>query len=116
MYPGHKHLRELSQAAKEGILAAGGQPFEFNTIALCGGETQSHKGICLVLPSRDIITDSVEILAEAQRLDVLVMLASCDKIAPAMAMAAGRLNLPTAIVTGGPMIPATYKGRTFGGA
>lgn len=116
MHPGHKHLRELAQAVKEGILAAGGQPFEFNTIALCDGETQGHKGMCFVLPSRDIIADSVEILAEAQRLDGLVMLASCDKIVPAMAMAAGRLNIPAVIVTGGPMMPATYKGRAFGGA
>ncbi len=116
MHPGHKHLRELAAAVKEGILAAGGQPFEFNTISLCDGETQGHKGMCFVLPSRDLIADSVEVMAEGQRLDGLVMLASCDKIVPAMAMAAGRLNIPAVIVTGGPMMPNPYKGRTFGGA
>lgn len=68
MHPGHKHLRELSAAVKEGVLAAGGQPFEFNTIALCDGETQGHKGMCFVLPSRDLIADSVEVMAEGQRL------------------------------------------------
>ena len=116
MHPGHKHLRELSAAVKEGIIAAGGQPFEFNTISLCDGETQGHKGMCFVLPSREIIADSVEVMAEGQRLDGLVMLASCDKIVPAMAIAAGRLNIPCVIVTGGPMMPSAYKGRAFGGA
>jgi len=116
MHPGHKHLRELSAAVKEGIISAGGQPFEFNTISICDGETQGHKGMCFVLPSRDLIADSVEVMAEAQRLDGLVMLASCDKIVPAMAIAAGRLNIPAVIVTGGPMMPSTYKGRAFGGA
>ena len=116
MHPGHKNLRELAAAVKEGVIAAGGQPFEFNTIALCDGETQGHKGMCFVLPSRDLIADSVEVMAEGQRLDGLVMLASCDKIVPAMAMAAGRLNIPAVIVTGGPMMPNPYKGRTFGGA
>lgn len=116
MHPGHKHLRELAAAVKEGVLAEGGQPFEFNTIALCDGETQGHKGMCFVLPTRDLIADSVELMAEGQRMDGLVMLASCDKIVPAMAIAAGRLNIPTVIVTGGPMMPATYHGRPFGGA
>ena len=116
MHPGHKQLRELAAAVKEGIIAAGGQPFEFNTIALCDGETQGHKGMCFVLPTRDLIADSVELAAEGQRLDGLVMLASCDKIIPAMAMAAGRINIPSVIVTGGPMMPATYHGRSFGGA
>ena len=116
MHPGHKHLRELAAAVKEGIIAAGGQPFEFNTIALCDGETQGHKGMCYVLPTRDLIADSVELAAEGQRMDGLVMLASCDKIVPAMAMAAGRINIPSVIVTGGPMMPAYYHGRPFGGA
>ena len=116
LHPGHKHFRELAQAVKEGILAEGGQPFEMNTIALCDGITQGHNGMCYVLPSRDLIADSVEVLAEGQRLDGMVMIASCDKIVPAMAMAAGRLNIPSVIVTGGPMMPSYYKGREFGGA
>lgn len=116
MHPGHKHLRELSQAVKEGVYAKGGQPFEFNTISLCDGITTGHKGMCFVLPSRDLIADSIEVMAEGQRLDGLVMLAGCDKIVPAMAIAAGRLNIPALIVTGGPMMPGNYKGRDFGGA
>lgn len=116
MHPGHKHLRELATAVKEGILSEGGQPFEMNTIALCDGITQGHKGMCFVLPSRDLIADSIEILAEGQRLDGMVLLASCDKIVPAMAMAVGRLNIPAVIVTGGPMLPSYYKGRKLGGA
>lgn len=115
MHPGHKHLRELSAAVKEGVIAGGGQPFECNTIAICDGITQAHNGMCYVLPSRDLIADSVEVMAESQRLDGIVMLAGCDKIVPAMAMAAGRLNIPAVIVTGGPMIPNSYKGRAFGG-
>lgn len=116
MHPGHKHLRELAAAVKEGVIAAGGQPFEFNTIALCDGETQGHKGMCFVLPTRDLIADSVELMAEGQRMDGLVMLASCDKIVPAMAIAAGRLNIPAVIVTGGPMMPGVFRGRQLAGA
>lgn len=116
MHPGHKHLRELAAAVKEGVIASGGQPFEFNTIALCDGETQGHKGMCFVLPTRDLIADSVELMAEGQRMDGLVMLASCDKIVPAMAIAAGRLNIPAVIVTGGPMMPGVYHGKEFAGA
>lgn len=116
MHPGHKHLRELAAAVKEGVIAAGGQPFEFNTIALCDGETQGHKGMCFVLPTRDLIADSVELMAEGQRMDGLVMLASCDKIVPAMAIAAGRLNIPAVIVTGGPMLPGVFRGRQLAGA
>lgn len=115
MHPGHKHLRELAAAVKEGILAEGGQPFEFNTIALCDGQTQGHKGMCYVLPTRDLIADSVELMAQGQRMDGLVMLASCDKIVPAMAMAAGRLNIPAVIVTGGPMLPGMFHGRALAG-
>lgn len=116
MHPGHKHLREVATAAKEGVLAAGGQPFEFNTISLCDGITQGHKGMCYVLPSRDLITDSIEIMAEGHRLDGLVLIASCDKIVPAMAMAAGRLNIPSVIVTGGPMMQGYFNGKPFTGA
>lgn len=115
IHPGHKHLRELSAAVRDGILAAGGQPFEFNTISLCDGLTQGHAGMCYVLPSRDLIADSVELNAGAHRFDGLVMLASCDKIVPAMAMAAGRINIPSIIVTGGPMIGGVFDGRRLGG-
>lgn len=115
IHPGHKHLRELSAAVKEGILACGGQPFEFNTIALCDGIAQGHPGMCYVLPSRDLISDSVEVNAHAHCFDGLVLIASCDKIVPAMAMAAGRINIPTIIVTGGPMLGGTFEGKRMGG-
>lgn len=116
MHPGHKHLRDLAQAVKEGILAAGGVPFEFNTISICDGITQGHVGLCYVLPSREIIADSVELMAQSQQLDGLVFLSGCDKIVPAMAMAAGRVNIPSVFVTGGPMLPGFYKGRYLVGA
>ena len=115
IHPGHRHLRELSAAVREGILAAGGQPFECNTISLCDGLTQGHPGMCYVLPSRDLIADSVELNAGAHRFDGLVMLASCDKIVPAMAMAAGRINIPSIIVTGGPMLGGVFQGKRLGG-
>jgi dihydroxy-acid dehydratase len=111
MHPGHKHLGEIAQAVKDGIRREGGIPFEFNTISICDGITQGHIGMCSVLPSRDLIADSVEVVAEAQQLDGLVLIASCDKIVPAMLMAAGRINIPTVIVTGGPMLPGKFKGR-----
>ena len=115
LHPGHKHLRELSAAVKEGVLSGGGQPFEFNTIALCDGLAQGHSGMCYVLPSRDLIADSVEVNAYAHCLDGLVLIASCDKIVPAMAMAAGRINIPAIIVTGGPMLGGAFEGRRMGG-
>jgi len=111
MHPGHKHLREIAQAVKDGVRREGGIPFEFNTISICDGITQGHIGMCSVLPSRDVITDSVELVVEAQQLDGLVLIASCDKIVPAMLMAAGRINIPTVVVTGGPMLPGKFQGR-----
>ena len=111
MHPGHMHLRELAESVKEGILAAGGVPFEFNTIAICDGVTQGHIGMRYVLPSRDYITDSIELIAGAQQLDGMVYLSSCDKIEPAMLMAAARLDLPSVMVTGGPMMPGHFDGR-----
>ena len=115
IHPGHVHLRTLAAAVAEGVLAAGGRPFEFNTIGICDGITQGHEGMKYVLPSREIIADSVEVMARAHHFDGLVLLASCDKIVPAMARAAGRLNLPCVIVTGGPMHAGIYKGKDFAG-
>lgn len=113
MHPGHKHLRELAKSIRDGIQMAGGTPFEFNTISICDGITQGHIGMRYVLASREVITDSIEVVTEAQQLDGLVFLASCDKIVPAMLMAAGRLNLPCVIVTGGPMLPGIFKGKNI---
>lgn len=103
--PGHIHLDKLAQAVKAGIRSAGGVPFEFQTIGVCDGIAMGHKGMRYSLPSRELIEDSIEIMAEAHQLDGLVMIPSCDKIVPGHLMAAGRLNLPTVVLTGGPMMP-----------
>lgn len=104
--PGHIHLREVAAWVKKGILAAGGYPLEFNTIAVCDGMAQGHAGMRYSLPSRELIADSVEIMVKAHGIfDGLVFIASCDKIVPAMLMAAARLNLPALLVPGGPMVP-----------
>ena len=109
--PGHAHLRRLAEAVKAGIRAAGGVPFEFNTIAICDGLAQGHVGMCYSLPSRDLIADSIELVVEAHRFDAVVMLCSCDKVVPGMLMAAARLDLPAIVVTGGPMMPGEWRGR-----
>lgn len=103
--PGHIHLDKLAQAVKAGVRSAGGVPFEFQTIGICDGVAMGHRGMRYSLPSRELIEDSIEIMAEAHQLDGLVMLPSCDKIVPGHLMAAGRLDIPTIVVTGGPMLP-----------
>jgi dihydroxy-acid dehydratase len=103
--PGHIHLDRIGQAVKAGIRSAGGVPFEFQTIGVCDGIAMGHRGMRYSLPSRELIEDSIEIMAEAHQLDGLVMIPSCDKIVPGHIMAAGRLNLPTIVITGGPMMP-----------
>ena len=100
--PGHLHLRRLADWVKESVREAGGSPVEFNTIAACDGIAQG-KGMHSILPMREIITASIELMAEANRFDGLVLLATCDKIIPAMLMAAVRLDIPALMVTGGPM-------------
>ena len=93
--PGHIHLRSIGEAVKEGILAAGGIPFEFSTIAVCDGVAMGHIGMRYSLPSREIIADSVEIMIQAHSLDGLVMISNCDKITPGMLMAAARVDIPS---------------------
>jgi dihydroxy-acid dehydratase len=109
--PGHIHLRTLGEAVKEGILSAGGTPFEFNTIAVCDGIAMGHEGMRYSLPSREIIADSVEIMLQAHSLDGFVMISNCDKITPGMLMAAARVNIPAIMVTGGPMAAGRYRGK-----
>ena len=104
-HPGHMPLRSFAEDVKKGVLAAGGIPFESNTIALCDGLCVGHSGMKWVLPSRDLIADSVEILAEANRFDALVLMAACDKIVPGMLMGAARVDIPTVMFTGGAMLP-----------
>lgn len=103
--PGHIHLNKIADAVKRGIYAAGGMPIEFNTIGVCDGIAMGHRGMKYSLPSRELIADSIEIMAEAYQFDGIVFIASCDKIIPGMLIAAMRLNLPSIFVSGGPMLP-----------
>ncbi len=109
--PGHVHLRRIAEAVIQGVREAGGVPFEFNTIAVCDGIAMGHRGMHYSLPSRELIADSVETMAEAHALDGLVLIPNCDKVTPGMLMAAARLDLPTIVVTGGPMLCGWYGGR-----
>ena len=109
--PGHIHLRIIGEAVKEGILSAGGTPFEFDTIAVCDGIAMGHDGMRYSLPSREIIADSVEIMLQAHSLDGLVMISNCDKVTPGMLMAAARVNIPSIMVTGGPMAAGHHRGK-----
>ena len=102
--PGHVHLLEISAAVKEGVRQGGGVPFEFNTIAVCDGLAMNHQGMKYSLASRELIADSVEIMAQAHAFDALVFIPNCDKVVPGMLMAALRLNLPSIFVSGGPML------------
>ncbi|MBI2853325.1 MAG: dihydroxy-acid dehydratase [Chloroflexi bacterium] len=113
--PGHLHLRGLAQAVKEGVRAAGGVPFEFNTVAVCDGITMNHYGMKYSLPSRELIADSVETMVEAHAFDALVFIPSCDKIIPGMLMAAVRVNLPAIFISGGPMLAGRFQrnGKTI---
>jgi len=109
--PGHIHLRSISQKVQEGIAAAGGVAFEFGTIGICDGIAMGHEGMRYSLPSRENIADAVELMVEAHRFDGLVSIGTCDKIVPGMLMAAVRCNIPTIVVTGGPMLPGYAAGR-----
>jgi dihydroxy-acid dehydratase len=107
--PGHMHLREIAESVKEGIRNAGGVPFEVNTIAVCDGIAMNHAGMKYSLPSRELIADSIEIVAEAHAFDALVFIPNCDKIIPGMIMASLRLNLPSIFISGGPMLVGRSK-------
>ncbi len=100
--PGHKHLRNLAEAVKYGIIEAGGIPFEFCTVGPCDGFANGNEGMRYILPHRETIVDSIELMVQAHRLDAMVTLSSCDKINPAVLMAAIRLDIPTICVPGGP--------------
>jgi dihydroxy-acid dehydratase len=108
--PGHYHLRTLAEWVKQGVREAGGTPAEFNTVAPCDGIAQGE-GMHYILPLRDVIAASIELMVGANQFDGLVMLCNCDKIVPGMLMAAARLNLPTLFVTGGPMLSGMLGGR-----
>jgi dihydroxy-acid dehydratase len=109
--PGHAHLDGIAQAVKNGIYMAGGTPIEFGTIGVCDGIAMNHTGMKYSLGSREIIADSVEIMAMAHAFDALVLIPNCDKIVPGMLMAAARLNLPTIVVSGGPMLAGDHPSQ-----
>jgi len=108
LHAGHVHLNRLASKVKEGVLMAGGMPAEFNTISICDGLTVGHGGMRYVLPSREIIADSIELTVQAHRYDAMVLIGSCDKIIPGLLMAAGRLDIPAIVVAGGPMFPGYW--------
>ena len=103
--PGHFHLRGIADAAKQGVLMAGGVPVEFPAIAICDGITMAHKGMMYPLPSRELIADSIESMTMAHGLDGLVLVVSCDKTVPGAMMAAARMNIPSIVISGGPICP-----------
>ena len=107
--PGHFHLRGIADAAKQGVLMAGGVPVEFPAIAICDGITMAHKGMMYPLPSRELIADSIESMTMAHGLDGLVLVVSCDKTVPGAIMAAARMNIPSVVISGGPMPTGYYK-------
>ncbi|UCG83941.1 MAG: dihydroxy-acid dehydratase [Dehalococcoidia bacterium] len=108
--PGHIHLGQIAEAVKAGVRSAGGTPLEFNTIGVCDGIAMGHLGMRYSLASRELIADSVEVMAQAHAFDALVFIPNCDKIIPGMLMAAVRLNLPAIFVSGGPMLAGHMTG------
>jgi dihydroxy-acid dehydratase len=110
--PGHIHLDRIAEAVKAGVRAAGGTPMEFPAIAVCDGLAMNHEGMCMSLPSREIVADSVELMATAHAFDALVLIPNCDKVVPGMLMAMLRLNIPAILVSGGPMFAGHTGGRS----
>jgi dihydroxy-acid dehydratase len=112
--PGHIHLNALARAVKAGVRMAGGTPLEFPSIAVCDGIAMNHEGMRFSLPSREYIADSIEIMARAHAFDALVFIPNCDKCVPGMLMAMLRLNLPSVLISGGPMLPGDLAPGTKG--
>jgi dihydroxy-acid dehydratase len=111
--PGHMHLDIIARAVKDGVRMAGGTPMEFPTIGVCDGLAMNHEGMKMSLPSRELIADSIEISATAVPFDGLVFIPNCDKIVPGMLMAMLRLNIPSIMISGGPMLPGKFEGKTI---
>lgn len=110
--PGHVHLKEIGRAVKAGVRMAGGTPLEFSTIGVCDGIAMNHRGMRFSLPSRELIADSVEVMASAHPFDALVLIPNCDKIVPGMLMAALRMNIPAIVISGGPMLAGKHRGSS----
>ena len=109
--PGHIHLDKIGEAVKAGIRLAGGTPIEFGVIGVCDGIAMHHQGMKYSLASRELIADSIEVMAMAHPFDGLVLIPNCDKIIPGMIMAALRLNIPALVISGGPMLAGQYRGQ-----
>ncbi len=109
--PGHMHLNTIAQQVKYGVYQGGGIPLEFNVIGVCDGLAMNHEGMNYSLVSREVIADSVEIMAKAHGVDGLVLIPNCDKIVPGMVMGAARLDIPVVLVSGGPMLAGDYEGK-----
>jgi dihydroxy-acid dehydratase len=111
LVPGHIHLDRIVEAVKAGIRMSGGTPLEFSTIGVCDGLAMGHIGMKYSLASRELIADSVEIMAVAHPFDGIVLVPNCDKVVPGMLMAALRLNIPAVVISGGPMMTGRFKGK-----
>ncbi|CCL34161.1 dihydroxy-acid dehydratase [Clostridioides difficile] len=111
--PGHLHLDEIAEAAKNGVRMSGGLPLEFPAIGVCDGIAMGHVGMNYSLASRELIADSIEAMTMAHGFDALVLIPNCDKIVPGMLMAAARLNIPSIVVSGGPMLPGKKNGKVY---
>ena len=109
--PGHLQLRNVADAVKTGVRMAGGTPLEFSTIGICDGIAMNHAGMRYSLASREVIADSVELVVQAHAFDAMVLIPNCDKVVPGMLMAAARLDIPAIVVSGGPMLAGTHRGK-----
>ncbi len=111
LMPGHIHLQPLAQALKMAVAEAGGTPLEFPSIAICDGIATGHAGMRMPMISRELIADSIELMITAHAFDAMILLSNCDKITPGMLMAAGRMNIPSIVLTGGPMSTGCHHGK-----
>jgi dihydroxy-acid dehydratase len=111
--PGHLHLHQISSAVKAGVRMAGGTPLEFFTIGVCDGIVMGHEGMKYSLSSRELVADSIESMAMAYPFDGLVLIPNCDKIVPGMLMAAARVDIPSIMISGGPMLTGEFKGSPY---
>jgi len=111
--PGHLHLHQISEAVKAGVRMAGGTPLEFFTIGVCDGIVMGHEGMKYSLSSRELIADSIESMAMGYPFDGLVLIPNCDKVVPGMMMAAARLDIPSIVISGGPMLTGDVQGKAY---
>jgi dihydroxy-acid dehydratase len=111
--PGHLHLHQISEAVKAGVRMAGGTPLEFFTVGVCDGIVMGHEGMKYSLSSRELIADSIESMAMGYPFDGLVLIPNCDKIVPGMMMAAARLDIPSIVISGGPMLTGDVQGKAY---